>query len=571
MCPPTTREHLNDLKGNNEVLRQSLARESRETRATANLSGTGTDMQRLQADADNYARKIALERERIAALDGAVADARAQILAQRKRAGGGDAGKENGDLIGKQVRMLENRLDKQLVKFNEALAANRQLRGKIDSMRQERVVFDGIYKKLERELHEKKREMSAIIEDSNKAYQDRDKAAGEMQLLKGQASKDRAEFEKEWRDLGAMIESDRRLRERARADAERAGSSQYAALAGGGSPNPNSPDGGGGSVRPGGGAANAPLGANPNVVGGARGLLLNDKGHAMLEDGGAEGNAAGGMWKGEKEAPLTVDKVRLYEESFAKIADAFGITDVEEVVSTFLEAEDKNFSLFNYVNNLNSEIEKLEFAISDTKSEIEKFKGQGVSSDTQRKQILRNLEERLQRTESKADEYSSRYDNAMRTINQLKTGIHSIFSRIGCASGSSVEEILGGVITESNMMQYLGIIEQRSSEILQMYAASQQQLGVTGVDGGGMPAQSSGAVTKFGEPPTTTKASAHTRVTVEPPSLDIAKDGDDSDDEDDERPLTRDELQRKTMRGLRKSERGGQGAPNKAAPSKKKA
>lgn len=42
-------------------------------------------------------------------------------------------------------------------------------------------------------------------------------------------------------------------------------------------------------------------------------------------------------------------------------------------------------------------------------------------------------------------------------------------------SNSSVEEMLGNQgVTESNMMQYLGIIEQRTSEILQAYAASQQ-------------------------------------------------------------------------------------------------
>lgn len=45
---------------------------------------------------------------------------------------------------------------KALVKFNEALAHNKQLRETIDNLRRERVVFDGIYKKLERELHEKK-------------------------------------------------------------------------------------------------------------------------------------------------------------------------------------------------------------------------------------------------------------------------------------------------------------------------------------------------------------------------------------------------------------------------------
>jgi hypothetical protein len=33
--------------------------------------------------------------------------------------------------------------------------------------------------------------------------------------------------------------------------------------------------------------------------------------------------------------------------------------DVDELVTKFLEAEDKNFSLFNYVNELNNEIEQV--------------------------------------------------------------------------------------------------------------------------------------------------------------------------------------------------------------------
>ena len=33
--------------------------------------------------------------------------------------------------------------------------------------------------------------------------------------------------------------------------------------------------------------------------------------------------------------------------------------------------------------------------------------------------------------QSKADDYEGRYQTAMKTINQLKTGIHGIFSRIG--------------------------------------------------------------------------------------------------------------------------------------------
>jgi hypothetical protein len=107
------------------------------------------------------------------------------------------------------------------------------------------------------------------------------------------------------------------------------------------------------------------------------------------------------------------------------------------------------------------------------RNQIEKYRGQGMSTDTQRKKTLRDLEEKLTRTDKKADEYEVRYQTAVRTISQLKNGIQSIFTRIGAAS-TSVDEMLGNQgVTESNMMQYLGIVEQRTSEILQMYAASE--------------------------------------------------------------------------------------------------
>ena len=53
--------------------------------------------------------------------------------------GGVNAARDNQRMIQKQVRILENRLDKALIKFNEALANNKSLREQIDNLRQERV------------------------------------------------------------------------------------------------------------------------------------------------------------------------------------------------------------------------------------------------------------------------------------------------------------------------------------------------------------------------------------------------------------------------------------------------
>jgi hypothetical protein len=59
------------------------------------------------------------------------------------------------------------------VKFNNALAINKSLRASIDNLRRERLVFDNIYRKFERELMEQKKQMADIIEMSNAAYEAR--------------------------------------------------------------------------------------------------------------------------------------------------------------------------------------------------------------------------------------------------------------------------------------------------------------------------------------------------------------------------------------------------------------
>jgi len=488
------RDSIEKIKSLNGILKQSLARESRESRMTANLT-TSVEMQKLQEQAEMYTKKIEIEREKIRKLDDDITEMEYKALEQRQKMGGVNASKENNMMISKQIKVLENRLDKALVKFNESLASNKQLRQQIDTLRRERVVFDGIYKKLERELHEKRKEMAAIIHDSNEAYQARDKAQNEMQALKAQAESHKQEFEEDWQRLAKLLENDRKEREHLRLQQLEAGA---------------------GAVKV--------AGRNVISVQGS----FSSPGQDLLRA------------KIEEEQPT--DDEKNFEAEFQKICEATGIDDIDEIVNKFNTAEEKNFSLFNYVNNLNSEIERLEQLIAETKSEIEKYKGQGVSTDTQRKKMLRSLEDRLERTTKKAAEYDRQHEKAMKTINTLKQGIQGIFSRIGAGGNSSMEEtLINQGVTESNIMQYLGLIEQRTSEILRNYAQSQNFTDTN-----------RSTVLPVLDAPQMAATSAP--VHIQPPTLEDFSSGEESDQEDDERPLTREELQRKTRRGLERKD-----------------
>ena len=47
--------------------------------------------------------------------------------------------------------------------------------------------------------------------------------------------------------------------------------------------------------------------------------------------------------------------VKVIEDAFDQIKEATGISSIEEIVTTFIKAEEQNYQLMNYVNMLNTE------------------------------------------------------------------------------------------------------------------------------------------------------------------------------------------------------------------------
>ena len=58
-----------------------------------------------------------------------------KIVEKKSNFGGCNSGSENETLLQKQIKILENRLDKANQKFNEAIAFNRELKQIIESLR----------------------------------------------------------------------------------------------------------------------------------------------------------------------------------------------------------------------------------------------------------------------------------------------------------------------------------------------------------------------------------------------------------------------------------------------------
>merc|ERR1711988_1665249 len=158
------------------------------------------------------------------------------------------------------------------------------------------------------------------------------------------------EFEAEWKELGKMIEQDRKMKDFMKKEREKLSQQEH------------------------------------------RGDMTVEQ-EASLKKKVLRGNW--GIAKDKASIHASMEKVQSYEEAFAKIQAATGISDIDELVQNFINAEDQNFSLFNYANELSGDIEKLEAQISDLKEELEQLKGVGSGqADAQKQKVLSDLEER---------------------------------------------------------------------------------------------------------------------------------------------------------------------------------
>ena len=78
-----------------------------------------------------------------------------------------------------------------------------------------------------------------------------------------------------------------------------------------------------------------------------------------------------------------------------------------------------------------------------------------LGAESQRKQILADLERRLARTEAKSEQYERKHEAATATVSALKQGVHSVFDKLGCDSALNLELLGSEGVTEANLMQYV--------------------------------------------------------------------------------------------------------------------
>ena len=422
--------------------------------------------------------EIKQEKEFIVRVEDKVTAMREKINKQyKKMVGSKDVNHKKHVANMKLTRVLENRLDQMTKKFNNVLTKNLHLRQHLSHIQGQKARYLDLSKRLQIEISEKKKDIDRISEIATTHFNARDEAQHRMASLRERADRDLVMYSAEFKDVMRVLEHDRKLQEFMTTKTEDRVSILEQAL----------------------------------------------------------------MGRTVKKMEIQLKGLRQeatkFEDVFDQIKKATGIEDTDTLVESFIENEDKNYALFNYVNNMNTEIESLQDGIKYLKDEIQLIEKEGVENDVRRKEILQELEGKMAKVTEELTSAKKQYKVSRRLLERLKPKIESVFNVIMC-DRSAITNLLGGGVTvdDNNILQYLGIIEQKCNALLQINAlhkvkAAVEEARETPIDG----------LHGAGPKP------AHANPFITPPS--IEEEGDQSWYFNDAKPLTVEEVQAMILQG----------------------
>ena len=269
-----------------------------------------------------------------------------------------------------QIRMLENRLDKSMIKYNEAQAIRKTYEQIVKRLKEERIGFDNQLAAIERTLKAKDHdyhELLSMSHDANHANA----------MSKAELGQFRAAYEEERR------QKDIELSERKQAVQKRIDHTQR--------------------------------------------LERKEK---LSKAKDAEAAAPKQEEERPKQAavepaPEEQEKLTQYEDAFAKIKEATGVADVHEVIHKFITQEDTHRNLVDMKEATQAKIDNLNIEKANLKAKLEELKYSG-SGQLGSRRIVDEFETHLAEARHQCEKNCLKYERAAKLLINVKAGIEHL-------------------------------------------------------------------------------------------------------------------------------------------------
>ncbi|CAH1982704.1 unnamed protein product [Acanthoscelides obtectus] len=314
----------------------------------------------------------------------------------------------------KTVHTLENKLEMQIKKFCAISARNVKLREEIQHLLIERTEFNKIWDKLINNLCIGKKFMLDLIEQATIAYDQREEWVSKLQFLRSKAHNDLLAHIQDMRVMQRKRDNDEKLQ-------------QFFAIKG-------------------------------------QKRVMRDLEEKKIE-------------RRQQNREQLDEQLERYFSIMEEIKTFTGTETIGEIAKQFLDQEEVNFGMFQYVNFLNKEMEEISDELGTLHNEIDEQKQLHMTREGQQGNRLEELNQEFETVEKKANDKTQELRNVEQKLTTIMTGIVYLFKMFRCKNDPLIQ-LLGHneTINYSNMVLYLEILEKNIQEALVSVFYREKQL-----------------------------------------------------------------------------------------------
>merc|ERR1711959_140528 len=291
------------------------------------------------------------------------------------------------------IRTLENRLDKAIIKYNEAQSIRKTYEQIVKRLKDERITFDNQLAAIEKTLKAKEHDYEELLLMAHDANHAKEAARAELARFQQAVAEERRQREKELNERRAQARARQEMMTRAE---------------------------------------------NREKM--RQEIVLEAQGDLSVSD---EQNLKKAVVTNQMYSQLNAnkkedeqEKINTYEEAFRKIRDATGVSDVSEVISKFLTQEETQKRLMEMTKESQLRIDSLQEEKALAKHRVEEIKFSGnVASGTRR--LVDDFETLLSEANSKCERNKAKYERIAKVLVNVKAGVQHLYERLDSVPASA--------------------------------------------------------------------------------------------------------------------------------------
>ena len=378
-----------------------------------------SQMDRLQGEQVNLARKIEKEKKRKEALFGDIYAARIKLRTFQDATKGGSIVKDEDTVSRKVIAKLEHSLQQARMKLSATHKDNASYKHKIDETRQDKLMHLNILRNLEREYHESKIKIAAQQKEINEVNEEKHRLDVKISNIKDEMFRDMNLFSNE------LVMAKRNISH-----------------------------------------------TQTHILDSIRERLQSTFNNLDLSD---DDDGAGGKPAATHSAAKTRNESEERQAALQELLEQVGVETLERLIVTLQQSEEAIFARYNDVQRATAETERMELENKHLEDEVAKQAAEleGLESSNEKKQ--RELELSIASIQSltiKCEADLSLHESA---LGAMQANLVKLFRNIAIDEAVD-QQILETGINDRNITDYLGIVEQRIDELIQMRRAAEHQV-----------------------------------------------------------------------------------------------